>query len=102
MFFNSKSGVEIALAVNCAFPLPNNPFFNIEHSEDDVMLLLVSDEMSTELALFCIDNCKNDLPFFSEGIGKMYLRNIDFLLRFWKKDNYYAKPSITYTGQMDK
>jgi len=102
VFFNPKSGVEIALAVNCAFPLPDNPFFAVEHSEDDIMFLLVSNEMSTELALFCIDNCKNDLPFFNEGIGKMYLKDIDFLLRFWKKDNYYTKPSITYTGQEDK
>jgi len=98
-FFNPKSGVEIAMAVNSAFPLPNNPFFNVEQSEDDIMFLLISDEMSTELALFCIDNCKNNLPFFKKGIGKMYLKDIDFLLRFWKKDNYYAKPSITYTGK---
>jgi len=102
VFFNPKSGVEIALDVNNAFPLLNNPFFDVEHSENDVMFLLVSDEMSTELALFCIDNCKNDLPFFTEGTGKMYLEDIDFLLRFWKKDNYYAKPSITYTGQEEK
>ena len=102
VFFNPNSGVEIALSVNCAFPLPTNPFFDIEHSEDDLMFLLISDEMSTELALFCIDNCKNHLPFFNEGIGKVYLEDIDFLLRFWKKNNYYSKPSITYTGQMEK
>jgi hypothetical protein len=99
VFFNPKSGLEIALAVNCAFPLPNNPFFNVEDSEEDIMFLLISDEMSTELAMFCIDNCKNNLPFFKEGVGKRYLDDIDFLLRFWKKDNYLAKPSITYTGQ---
>lgn len=99
VFFNPKSGVEIALAVNSAFPLPNNPFFDAAHSEDDIMSVLISDEMSTELALFCIDNCKKELPFFGEGIGKLYLKNIDFLLRFWKRENYYAKPSITYTGQ---
>lgn len=99
VFFNPKSGLEIALAVNCAFPLPNNPFFNIEDSENDIMFLLISDEMSTELAMFCIDNCKSNLPFFKEGAGKRYLDDIDFLLRFWKKDNYFAKPSITYTGR---
>ena len=99
VFFNPKSGLEIALAVNCAFPLPNNPFFNVEDSEEDIMFLLISDEMSTELAMFCIDNCKNNLTFFKEGVGKRYLDDIDFLLRFWKKDNYLTKPSITYTGQ---
>ena len=102
VFFNPKSGVEIALAVNSAFPLPNNPFFNVEDSEDDIMFLLISDEISTELALYCIDNCKNNLPFFNDSTGKIYLKDIDFLLRFWKKNNYYAKPSITFTGQEEK
>lgn len=99
VFFNPKSGVEIALAVNSAFPLSNNPFFSVEESENDIMFLLASDEMSTELAMFCIDQCKSDLPFFNKGIGKKYLDDIDFLLRFWKKDNYFAKPSITFTGK---
>ena len=97
VFFNPKSGVEIALGVNCAFPLINNPFFDVKQSTDDIMALLGSEEMSTELALFCIDNCKNDLPFLHEGLGKKYLEDIDFLLRFWKKDNYQAKPSVTFT-----
>lgn len=101
VFYNPKTGVEIALGVNSAFPLPNNPFYNAEKSDDDIMSLLLSDEMSTELALFCIDNCKKDLPFFSEGVGKMYLKDIDFLLRFWKKENYYAIPSITFVGKKE-
>lgn len=98
VFYNPKTGVEIALGVNGAFPLSNNPFYNADKSNDDIMSLLLSDEMSTELAMFCIDNCKNDLPFFTKGVGKAYLKDIDFLLRFWKKENYYAIPSITFTG----
>ncbi len=99
VFFNPKSGVEIAFNVNSAFPLPNNPFFEIEQSEDAIMFLLISEEMSTELAMYCIDNCKTRLPFFNEDVGKMYLDDIDFLIRFWKKDNYHSKPEITFTGQ---
>lgn len=99
VFFNPKSGVEIAWEVNSAFPLPNNPFFNADHCEDDIMSVMISDEMSTELALFCINLSKNKLPVFKKGIGKRYLKDIDFLLRFWKKENYFAKPSITFTGQ---
>lgn len=99
VFFNPKSGVEIALAVNSAFPLPNNPYFDAAYCEDDFMIVMNSSEMSTELALFCIENSKNKIPVFKAGIGKIYLKNIDFLLRFWKKETYYAKPSITYTGQ---
>ena len=102
IFFNPKSGGEIALDVNSAFPLSNNPFFDIQYSEDNIMHLLMSEEMSTELALYCINNCKTKLPFFNKGIGKNYLDDMDFLLRFWKKENYHSRPSITYTGQNDK
>lgn len=101
-FFNPKSGSEIALAVNSAFPLPNNPYFEEVFSDDHVMRLLMDESISAELAMFCIDNCKTELPFFNTGIGKRYLDDIDFLLRFWKKDNYHTKPSITFTGQYDK
>ena len=98
VFFNPKSGVEVTMGVNSAFPLPNNPFFNVEDSKEDVLSLLMSDYMSTELASYCIDNCKENLPYFNEDTGKVYLKDIDFLLRFYKKNNYYSKPSITMTG----
>jgi len=49
--------------------------------------------------MYCIDNCKSKLSFFKNDIGKKYLDDIDFLLRFWKKDNYHTIPSISYIGQ---
>ncbi len=97
-FFNPKSGVEIALAINSAFLLPNNPYFEEAESEDHILRLLMDESLSVGLAMYCIDNCKTNLPFFQEGVGKSYLKDIDFLLRFWKKDSYYAIPSITFTG----
>lgn len=99
IFFNPKSGVEVALGVNSAFPLSNNRFFDPEQSKDQVMRLLFSEEMSTELAMFCIDHCKSNLPFFQENEGKLFLNDIDFLLRFWKNNIYFSKPSITITGK---
>lgn len=96
VFFNPKSGVEIALAVNSAFQMPNNPYFEKVLSEEHIMRLLTDESISTELAMFCIDNCKTELPFFKEGLGKLYLEDIDFLLRFWKKNNYHSKPSISF------
>lgn len=98
-FFNLKSGCELALAVNSAFPLPNNPYFEKELSEEHVLRLLMDESISPELTMFCIDNCKKELSFFSNDIGKKYLDDIDFLLRFWKRGNYNTKPSITFTGQ---
>lgn len=101
VFFNPKNGVEIALAVNSAFPLAENNFFEIEKSTEHIMRLLFTEELSTELAMYCIDNCKTKLPFFNEGEGKKLLDDINFLLRFWKKNSYHTIPSITFTGKKE-
>ena len=102
VFFNPNSGVEIALAVNSAFPLSENKYFNKQESTEHIMRLLFAEELSTELAMYCINNCKTDLPFFKAGEGKKILDDIDFLLRFWKKNDYHSVPTITFTGKSDE
>ncbi|HOH23017.1 MAG TPA: DUF3843 family protein [Bacteroidales bacterium] len=99
VFFNQKGGVEIGLGVNSAFPLPSNPYFKEEDSEEDVMFLLMHESLSKELVLYCIEHCKSRLSFFADGVGKRYLEDFDFLLRFWKKGNYHTVPSITIAGK---
>ncbi len=95
VFFNPKSGIEIAIGVNSAFPMKNNSFFREEDSEEHIMQLFFAEELSAELAMFCIDNFKEQLDFFKTADGKLFLDNIDFLLRFWKRGNYFAKPEMT-------
>ncbi len=98
IFFNPKSGCEIALTVNSAFPMPSNPYFKEEDSEENVIHLLTDKNFSPELVMYCIDHCKNKLSIFKKGVGKKYLDDIDFLLRFWKNDNYHSVPFISYIG----
>jgi hypothetical protein len=98
LYFNAKSGLEIAMEVNSAFPMSNNPYFDIEKSEESIMRLFMAEHISTELCQFCIENFRNELPFLKEGIGQLYLKDIDFLLRFWKKEHYFSIPQITYIG----
>lgn len=98
VFFNPKSGVEICININSAFPMPHNPYFREEDSNTHVMNLLMDNSISTELTMFCIENCKSRLPFFTEGDGQKYLDDFDFLLRFWKNENYRSVPSITLMG----
>lgn len=99
VFFNPKAGLEVAMAINSAFPLQSNPFFKKEESEEHLLRLLMDESLSTELVMFCIDNCKNKLLFFKHGVGKKYLEDIDFLLRFWKLDDYHTLPRITYNSK---
>lgn len=96
VFFNPKSGIEIALGINSAFPLPNNPYFKEKDSDEQILNLLMNKNYSTELVRFCIDHCKNQLPFFKEGVGEKYLEDLDFLLRFWKSNKYKAQASAAY------
>ncbi len=97
-FFNPNSGGEIANYVNSAFPLSINPYFNEEDSEEHVVRLLMDESISTELTMYCIDNCKTKLSFFNKGIEKEYINDIDFLLRFWKKDNYHSSSAVARIG----
>ncbi|MEM0939378.1 MAG: hypothetical protein AAF600_07470 [Bacteroidota bacterium] len=91
--------MEIAYWVNSAFPLPENHFYNPDESEEETIMLLTSDEISKELALYCIENFKDDLPLFiNDDTWKAYLRDVDFLLRFWKKNQYHAKYKITISS----
>lgn len=99
VFFNPQSGVEIALEVSSAFPIKNNPFYEENESIEHIMRLFYTVELSTELAMYCINNFSKELKFFKSAEGKLYLENIDFLLRYWKKGNYFTKPAITFTGK---
>lgn len=101
VFFNPSSGVEIAIGVNSAFPLPTNPYYKDDESKEHLLRMLMDDSMSVELVQYCIANCKTRLSYFKDEVGKKYLEDIDFLLRFWKANNYHSKPAITYTGQKE-
>lgn len=94
LFFSPRSGVEMTLEVNSAFPTKDNPFFKEEDCEDDVFHLMCCDTISTELVNYCIDNYKDKIPYFKTKNGKSYLDNLDFMLRYWKRENYYTKPYL--------
>lgn len=98
VFFNPDSGIYIGVNVNNAFPLPDNPYFDESSSEEDVVRVLMSEEIPAGLAQYCKEQGKDKLPFFTKGKGALYLRYIDFLLRFWKGDNYHPRPQVTPTG----
>lgn len=99
VFFNPTIGIEVAFGINSAFPSAKNQFFDPEESKDHVISLLMADEFSKELVIYCMDNFKSKIPFLKTAEGKMFLEDLDFLLRFWKKENYFSKPSISFTGK---
>lgn len=101
VFFNPKSGPEMYFDIINAFPDKNNPFYT-EESKDDIMHILISPEYSTEFTYYFINNYKDKLSFFKQEPFISYLDDIDFLLRFWKKDSYHTKSSLVLTGKQEK
>ncbi len=98
VFFNPKSGLELAWGITDAFPLPSNPYFDEEESEDSIMTLLTSPDLSKELLLYSMKHCKQNLKFFQDTDGKNIVEDIDFLMRFFKKEHYHSQPSISLLG----
>lgn len=101
VFFNPKSGIEIAFEVNSAFPLKENKYFDKNRTKEHILRLFKAKELSTELSLFCVDNFKNELSFFQEEEGKFLLKELDFLLRFFKGSQYHTIPEVTFTGGVE-
>jgi len=95
VFFNPKSGLEIVTSLNSSFPMPNNPYCKEKNITEDFMFLILSNEISAELVYFCIDNCKDRIYYLHSEEGKAVFDNIDFILRFYKKEHYFAEPAVT-------
>ena len=96
VFFNPRSGGEMAFGITSAFPAKDNPFYDPANSQESVIQLLISEEFSKELVHYCIDHYKDQLPFFQEDPGRQYLEDLDFLLRFWKAETYHTSPAMSF------
>lgn len=94
VYFNPSSGIEIFKDICNIFPDKNNQFYERE-DEQDIKMFLFSPIYSKELTEYFIENYAHKLDYFKTGTGKKYLNDLDFLLRFWKNENYHSKPSIT-------
>ena len=94
-FFNPKSGVEWVFGSNSAFPISNNPFFNSDKSKLHFDRMLFDETISPEIIWFCVENFKDKLPFIANEPQKEFNDNLDFMLRFWKRDKYNTKPGIS-------
>ncbi len=93
-FLNPKSGLQLAFGVNNVFPDEKNINFNPELSGEDFRFLINS-ELATELCYYVVENYKDKIPYFEEPEGILILENLDFLLKFFKRENYYTKPAVT-------
>jgi hypothetical protein len=95
LFFNKNSGLEIAFYGEY-IPDENNPCYNPEHEPMEKTNLLFDKTVSKEFVEYVLGNYKISFNLFPNDIdNRLLLDNLDFILRFYKKDNYHTKPQIT-------
>ncbi len=96
LFFNPASGIELANSFNDLIPDKDNPNYEKEYDWDHAMDLLTGKSYSKEFIEYLVDNYEIEgFQFPGKTSGDMLLQNLDFMLRFWKRKNYYAKPHLT-------
>ncbi|WP_179021542.1 DUF3843 family protein [Winogradskyella forsetii] len=98
VFFNSVSGLEMYPNILNAFPDKKNPFFK-EEDREDALYILMAPDYSTEFTNYFIENYKDKLSIFEKEPYRSYFDDLDFLLKFWKKDKYKSKNTIALTGR---
>jgi hypothetical protein len=99
VFFNPKGGLEIAMNYCSAFPVEWNPYFNEEDCENDVIGLWSDKSISTEISKYCLENFRDKYQFLQRDGGENLVQNFDFMMRFWKAENYKTKPSVSLTNR---
>jgi len=95
VFYNPKSGLEIAFGLNSAFPTNNNPFYNEDKHDEALRVILKDADFSTELAKYCLELHEDPQNAFYAERDNPMLKDIDFMLRFWKTENYHTVPQVT-------
>lgn len=96
IFFNQKSGIEIIFGFNEIIPDPKNPEYNPDVDPANALNLLYSDDFSAEFINFIIEKYDlSGMKFPGEAEDPILKDNLDFMLRFLKRDNYFSKPQVT-------
>lgn len=93
VFCNPKGGLEFYFEIDKAFSITK--FSSDIEVQEEITRLLMSDEYSTELVHYFLDKNLSKVKILQEKPFKQYIDNLDFLLRFWKVDNYETIPKQT-------
>jgi len=97
IFFNSNSGIEIyrESVVSC-MPDKNNPYYF--HEEFDLCDLITIKSFSKEFIFYVIENKLINIciaEYENPDMFSIIMKNLDFLLRFYRRSQYFSKPEIT-------
>lgn len=95
LFFNKTTGLEISFYGEYIAD-ENNPCYNPEHEPMEEANLIIDNSVSREFVEYVLGNHNISFNLFpNDNDNKLLLSNLDFILRFYKKDSYHSKPQIT-------
>ena len=102
IFFNRESGIQMAFGLNDLVPDPDNTSYSEDATDDvsdnesdtesghEAMRLLYSSYISGDWMHYLVNNYDiPELDFPGEGGRELLMDNLDFMMRFWKRKNYY-------------
>jgi hypothetical protein len=96
VFFNKKSGMEMLFGYNEIVSSPDNSDFDADIDPSEIINLFTSNQCSGDLAHYLIETYNwPPISFPGEVNTQILKENLDFMLRFWKKEKYSSEPNIT-------
>jgi hypothetical protein len=105
VFFNPKSGIEIYHNIVChCISDKNNPFYTGDAF--DLELLITVQTLSKEFVDYIIENqiikLELDENAFPPDVFPLLMDNLDFLLRFYRREKYWSEPTVSIGNYTEK
>ncbi|HDR51267.1 MAG TPA: DUF3843 family protein [Mariniphaga anaerophila] len=95
VFFNPKAGVELYFGFTRSIPDEDNPFYQGENQTDELLLLIHSQQVSPAFANYVFTNYGLEKTGMNGENNVFFMENLDFLMRFHKRDRYFTNPAVT-------
>ena len=94
IFFNPRAGMEFYPDIARYISGENNLYFDND-AETNIEELILNERVSSDFISFLIENKMIEVESVSGKEGYHYvLTDCDFLLRYWKKEQYETKPKL--------
>jgi hypothetical protein len=95
VFFNPEAGVELYFGFTRLIPDEDNPFYQGENETDELLSLIHSQQVSPAFANYVFTNYGLEKTGMNGENNVFFMENLDFLMRFHKRNNYFTKPAVT-------
>ena len=94
VFFNPRAGMEFYPNIAQCISIWDNVFFD-KNAETNIEELIMNKRISSEFISFLIENKMIEIdPVSDKGRFHYVCANRDFLLRYWKKEEYLSEPQL--------